>query len=437
MLAISYMESSSANNDISSSSSSVFGPALPEFLKEFHSSSNTLATFTISEYAAGYILGPLICAPLSELYGRVPVIHASNLLFLISTIACALSINVPMFLIFRLGQAFSTCGPGTLGPGLIADLIPIEKRGFAMTIFAVGPTLGPSLSPVIGGIIAQKLGWRWIFWFISILAGVLTIVSALLLRETYAPVLQARRKAREDHARGEVQTRKPWSAVSKAFIRPLKLLIHSPVTLILALQSSIALSYLNLVLSTFAIIFQSQYGFTTWQSGFTLFGLGVGFIIGQIVVGAFSDRWLKYQKSRRMEVTPEDRLPPLIIGSILIPAGYFWYGWATEYHTHWIVPIIGSSLISIGAMFCFLPVSMYLVDAYSVFAASATAGNLMVRSIVSAVLPLAAEPLYHSVGYGWGNSIFAFIAMAFLPVPFLLVRYGCFLRTHPRFQVQL
>jgi hypothetical protein len=80
---------------------------------------------------------------------------------------------------------------------------------------------------------------------------------------------------------------------------------------------------------------------------------------------------------------------------------------------------------------------MYLVDAYSVFAASATAGNLMVRSIVSAVLPLAAEPLYHSVGYGWENSIFAFIARAFLPVPFLLVRYGRFLRTHPRFQVQL
>ena len=80
---------------------------------------------------------------------------------------------------------------------------------------------------------------------------------------------------------------------------------------------------------------------------------------------------------------------------------------------------------------------MYLVDAYTDFAANATAGNLIIGSIVSAVLHLAAEPLYGSVGYGWGNSIFAFIALAFLPVPFLLVRYGKFLRTHPRFQIQL
>jgi hypothetical protein len=88
-------------------------------------------------------------------------------------------------------------------------------------------------------------------------------------------------------------------------------------------------------------------------------------------------------------------------------------------------------------MFRFLSISVYLVDAYTVFAAGATAGNLMVRSIISTVLPLAAEPLYHSVGYEWGNSIFTLIAMAFLPVPFLLVRYGRYLRTHPQFQVEL
>lgn len=88
-------------------------------------------------------------------------------------------------------------------------------------------------------------------------------------------------------------------------------------------------------------------------------------------------------------------------------------------------------------MFCFLPISIYLVDAYTKFAANATAGNLIVRSIISAVLPLAAEPLYESVGYGSGNTVFAFISLVFLPVLFLLVRYGRYLRTHPRFQVQL
>jgi MFS family permease len=91
---------------------------------------------------------------------RVPAIHASNSLFLVFTIACAVSTNVPMFFIFRLGQAFSVCGAGTLGPGLVAGLIPLEQRGIAMVIFAVGPTLGPSISPVIRGVFSQKAGWR-------------------------------------------------------------------------------------------------------------------------------------------------------------------------------------------------------------------------------------------------------------------------------------
>lgn len=421
----------------SSSSSSIFAPAVPQFLDDFHSDSRTLSIFTVSEFAAGYIVGPLLVAPLSELYGRLPVIHVSNVLFLLFTVACAVSSDIPMFIIFRLGQAICVCGAGTLGPGLIADVIPLEARGLAMTIFAAGPTLGPCISPVVGGSLAHRAGWRWVFWFIAICAGFLTLLTIAVLKETYAPVILRRRANRAHGSTYSGQARAPWSAIKAAAIRPLKLLIHSPVSMILALQSSIALSYLNLILSTFAVVFQSQYGFSTWQSGFTLFGLGIGFMIGQVAVGTFSDRWLKYRQSKENMTRPEDRLPPLLVGSVLIPAGFFWYGWATQYHTHWIIPIVGSALVSIGAMFCFLPVSVYLVDAYTVFAASATAGNLVVRSIVSAALPLASEPLYDDVGYGWGNSIFAFIALAFLPVPFLLVHYGEYLRTHPRFQVKL
>ncbi len=59
-----------------------------------------------------------------------------------------------------------------------------------------------------------------------------------------------------------------------------------------------------------------------------------GLYFGQVVVGAFSDPWLKYQKSRHHEDRPEDRLPPLVIVSVLILAGYFWYGKSTQYHTH-------------------------------------------------------------------------------------------------------
>ena len=160
-------------------------------------------------------------APLSELYGRLPVVHASNVLFLVFTIACAVSSDIPMFIVFRLGQAFCVCGAGTLGPGFIADLMPVERRGLAMTIFAVGPTLGPSISPTIGGVLAQNAGWRWIFWFIAICTGVLSLLTILILKETYAPVLIARRKARTHSELDNRQGQTPWSAIRAAAIRPL------------------------------------------------------------------------------------------------------------------------------------------------------------------------------------------------------------------------
>ena len=87
-------------------------------------------------------------------------------------------------------------------------------------------------------------------------------------------------------------------------------------------------------------------------------------------------------------------------------------------------------------MFSFLPVQMYLVDTFTVFAASAIAANVVVRSIFAAVVPLGATRLYAELGIGWGNSLLAFIALAFLPIPFLLIRYGERIRTSPRFQVK-
>ena len=114
----------------------------------------------------------------------IPVDHASNFLLFVLTIARAVSSDIPMFIIFRLGQALCICGAGTLGPGFMAGLMPIERRGLAMTLFAVGPTLGPSIGPIIGGVLAQNAGWRWIFWFIAICAGVLTLFTPSILKET-------------------------------------------------------------------------------------------------------------------------------------------------------------------------------------------------------------------------------------------------------------
>ena len=65
------------------------------------------------EYGVGYVLGPMVAAPLREVYGRLLVVHVANVLFFVFTIACAVSSDIPMFIISRLGQAFCVCGAGT------------------------------------------------------------------------------------------------------------------------------------------------------------------------------------------------------------------------------------------------------------------------------------------------------------------------------------
>lgn len=69
-------------------------------------------------------------------------------------------------------------------------------------------------------------------------------------------------------------------------------------------------------------------------------------------------------------------------------------------------------------------VQTYLVDAYGLYAASALAANTVVRSLVGAFLPFAAQPMYDALGIGWGTSALAFIALAFMPCPMLFYVYG-------------
>ena len=146
----------------------MFAPGVPEVMSEFHSTNKELASFVVSVYILGYAFGPLLVAPLSELYGRLPIYHVCNVLFVIFTIACAVSSNLSMLIAFRFLEGCVGSAPLTIGGGTIADMIVQEKRGKSMAIWAMGPLLGPVIGPVAGGFLTQAKGWRWVFWVIAI-----------------------------------------------------------------------------------------------------------------------------------------------------------------------------------------------------------------------------------------------------------------------------
>ncbi|KAL5353019.1 hypothetical protein ACLOAV_001048 [Pseudogymnoascus australis] len=429
----------------------MFAPGVPYLMDEFNSTSKTLASFVVSVYILGFGVGPLFLAPLSEIYGRVPVYHVTNALFVIFNVACALATDLNMLIGFRFlaGVAGSACL--TIGGGTIADLIAQQRRGIAMSGFVLGPLLGPVIGPVAGGFAAESIGWRWIFYILAITTGVFSLMCLVLLKESYAPVLLARKTARLIKETGNTDLRSkldtgltPREVFARAIVRPMKLLVLSPIVLTLSMYMGVVYGYLYLLFTTFTVVFADQYHFSSGSIGLCFLGIGIGSLIGLVINGATSDRILK-SKARKacppgtedkdLVFKPEYRLPPLFPASILIPVGLFIYGWTAQYKVHYIVPIFGTLLIGIGNLGVFMCIQMYMVDAFTIFAASALAANTVIRCILGAVLPLAGQDMYKTLGLGWGNSLLAFVALAFIWVPWWISVWGEKLRI--KYKVEL
>lgn len=226
----------------------------------------------------------------------------------------------------------------------------------------------------------------------------------------------------------------PREMILRAIVRPVKLLIFSPIVLLVSLYTGILFGLIFLLFTTFPGVFQGVYGFSPSTSGLAYLGLGIGMIMGLVLFSILSDKLLGQKEGT--VVKPENRLILMKWIGPISPLGLFMYGWCAEERTHWIFPIMGTFIVGFGSLFVVIPGQIYLVDSFGAqAAASALAANLLVRSPFGAFLDLAADPLYDRLGLGWGNSVLGFICLAFTPVPWLFYRYGERMRTH--FAVEL
>ncbi|KAL4786577.1 major facilitator superfamily domain-containing protein [Aspergillus varians] len=408
----------------------MFAPGAAELIQEFRVTNSTVAAFTVSIYVLGFALGPLILAPLSELYGRLKIYHGCNLVYFAFTAGCAFSTNIAMFLVFRFICGCAASGPMSMGGGTVADVTSQEKRGRAMALFAMGPLLGPVIGPVVGGFVSENIGWRWTFRIILIMSGILGIVCIPFLQETNAKVLLQRTAKSSNEA-----NKSPWKLLRHSITRPIKMLLFSPIVLLISLYSGTLFGLIFLLFTTLPSVFETDYHFSTGVTGLAYLGLGIGMVLGLTLFAVLSDKLLGQSRNGTVS-RPEDRLILMKYFAPITPLGCFLYGWSAHYHVHWMVPILGTSIIGLGALFIVMPAQVYLVDAFGAeAAASALAANLVVRSPFGAFLTLAADPLYARLGLGWGNTVLGFICLAFTPVPWLFCRFGEGLRM--RFAIDL
>ncbi|KAF2714752.1 MFS general substrate transporter [Pleomassaria siparia CBS 279.74] len=412
--------------------STMISPSTASVMAEFNSTNETLGAFITSVYLIGYSFGPLVIAPCSEQWGRAIVYNICNFMFLIFNIACAVAPDLNSLIVFRMFAGIAASCPLTLGSGSIADMIPLEKRGLAMASYIMGPLLGPTFGPLAGGYLAVAKGWRWIFWLISIIGGVVLIGTAFFIRESYAFVILQRKTNRlrkstgNPHLRSALDTgRTPVELFKFSIFRPIKMLLFSPIVFLMSLYMSVVYGYLYIMFTTFPRVFEGQYGFDVQKVGLTYLGPGVGSFVGLVFCGLLSDRQMKSLTAKNGgQAKPEYRLPAMFVGTLMVPIGLFLYAWTTENKNHFMLPIVGTAFLGAGLFCIFMPVSTYLVDVYTTYAASVTAATIVLRSLLGALLPLAGDSMYNTLGLGWGTSTLGFIAVAFIPMPAVFWFFG-------------
>jgi MFS family permease len=438
--------------------SSAYSGAIPETAHDFHVSEEVVIS-GISLYVLGFGTGPILWAPMSELYGRQLILFISIGIMTAFNVGAAAAPSITSLLIFRFFAGAFGASPLTNAGGVIADMFPASQRGIAMTYFAVAPFMGPGtsspprqsppnhsspppltvLGPIIGGFLGQAHGWRWVAGLMAILTGTLWLASALTCPETYPPVLLRKRAAAlsrhysstSAHYLSKLEISAgpitPRAAFKTAILRPWRLLFREPIVLLLSMYMSFEYGTLYMLFAAFPIVYRDERGWNEGVSGLAFLAIAVGMALAVLYMVLENRRYVRSTPLSGSH-PPEERLKVAMVGGIALPLGLFVFAWTNSPSIHYLVSMSASSLFGFGLVLIFVSIKNYLVDAYTIFAASALAATVITRSLFGAAFPLFTGAMYSGLGIHWASSVPAFMALACTPLPFLFYRYGAKIR---------
>ncbi|KAB8264936.1 major facilitator superfamily domain-containing protein [Aspergillus pseudonomiae] len=419
---------------ISPASSSMVAPALSTMAKDFHIHDEIESQIMLSVFVLAYAVGPLFLGPLSEIYGRVPVLQLANLFYLVFNVVGGVAKSKGQMIAFRFLAGLGGSAPLAIGGGVLSDLFTSDERGKAIAIYSLAPLLGPAIGPIVGGFITENTSWSWIFYATSIADAVIQLFGLFFLRETYTPVLLKRKAKRLRKETGDpgyqteaemLRDQTALHILRGSLVRPFKLLTTQPIVQFIAVYMAFMYGLMYLVMATFPTLWTGPYNESIGIGSLNYIALGLGYWAGSQICALLNDRIYRRLKQRAGQGKPEFRIPLLVVAVVFTPIGLFIYGWTAQAHTHWIGPDIGACVFSIGIITAYQCMQTYIVDAYTRYAASALAAVACLRSLAGFGFPLFAPYMYQALDYGWGNSLLAFVSIGLgLPAPIFLWLYG-------------
>ncbi|KAI1391785.1 MFS general substrate transporter [Hypoxylon trugodes] len=440
--------------------SNIYFPALPTIAQDLDVSVE-LVNLTVTSYLIFQGIAPSLWGPISDVRGRRVAYCCTFLVFLGACIGLAEAKNYATLIVLRCLQSTGSASTIAIGSGVIGDITTRADRGGYMGIFQAGLLVPLAIGPVIGGALAGSLGWRAIFWFLTIYSAVFLVLLIFLLPETLRSIvangcrtpknpigsypLRTYQKTTKVHWNPEASTSQPAARKRIDVTGPFRILISkyaAPIILFLAIYYAVW----QMSITAMSSLFADRYGLNETQIGLTFIANGAGSMIGTLITGKILDidyRRVKVaheaQETRtiqteleaggspaRSTINSEDNFPLEKARLRLIPLfscfqclSIILFGWTIQYpdRVHIAVPIVSTFITGWTAVSTQSAVMTYLVDIFSDRSAAASASLNLARCLFAAGGTSFIMPMVNGIGVGLAFTICAIVqAVALLGV---------------------
>ncbi|EDU50639.1 conserved hypothetical protein [Pyrenophora tritici-repentis Pt-1C-BFP] len=437
---------------ISPFGASMFLPALNVLSDVLHITPSQV-NISITTYMIAQAIAPAFLGTLSDNSGRRLTFIICFVIYSIGNIGLALQTNYTALLILRMLQAVGGTAAIALTMAVVADISTSAERGTYMGYAQAGILMGPAFGPAIGGLLAQYLGWRSIFWFLAIFSGVLLVLFVFLFPETCRKVvgngsippqgvnrsviscIQQRKLAKLSP--DEISTKPEKKKI--AWPNPLATfrILAEKESGILLMYNGLFFTGMMVTVSAIPTLFYEAYGLDELHIGLCYISNGVAALVSSLTMGRVVDwNFRRYARAIGMTITKgkqQDlsnfplervRLQILIPGHILGMFGLVMFGWTLKFRTHIVGPEIALFVMGFGVTTAFNITNGLLIDLHRDQPAAATAAVNFARCFMSAGGTAAIIPMCHAMNPGWAFTFIAFIYVILLGVVLWVMRNG-------------